>query len=251
MFGGVLLLGQAVVARHRAASAADLAALAAAASWAHGPEAACATAIRVAGAQGASVTACTLRGEVAEISARAPAGPFAPTIRARAGPPLPPGRVTARAVTRPVPRARPRAPASAGPAVRSRTATRPPERAGRPASGYRGLGGPRTARTRPCAPSWGPFRRPGPDAGPGGPVRRASGLGPGCGADPAPARDALRPRLGVPAPGPGLRGRLRLGVRVVRIGMGPVSARLRRDRCGGGATAGGWRWGLGLRRGGG
>ncbi|MFD3550552.1 Rv3654c family TadE-like protein [Streptomyces goshikiensis] len=90
VFGGVLLLGQAVVARHRAASAADLAALAAAASWAHGPEAACATAIRVAGAQGATVTACTLRGEVAEISARAPAGPFAPTIRARAGPPLPP-----------------------------------------------------------------------------------------------------------------------------------------------------------------
>lgn len=90
VFGGVLLLGQAVVARHRAASAADLAALAAAARWAHGPEAACATAIRVAGAQGATVTACTLRGEVAEISARAPAGSFAPTISARAGPPLPP-----------------------------------------------------------------------------------------------------------------------------------------------------------------
>ncbi|WP_332757506.1 Rv3654c family TadE-like protein [Streptomyces sp. MT206] len=90
VFGGVLLFGQAVVARHRAASAADLAALAAAAGWAHGPEAACATAIRVAEAQGATVTACALRGEVAEISARAPAGPFAPTVSARAGPPLPP-----------------------------------------------------------------------------------------------------------------------------------------------------------------
>ncbi|WP_434739163.1 Rv3654c family TadE-like protein, partial [Streptomyces katrae] len=51
VFGGVLLLGHAVVARHRAGAAADLAALAAAASWAHGPERACAAARRVAGAQ--------------------------------------------------------------------------------------------------------------------------------------------------------------------------------------------------------
>ncbi|MGW9068442.1 Rv3654c family TadE-like protein [Streptomyces yangpuensis] len=48
VFAGVLLLGQAVVARHRAAAAADLAALAAAATWAHGPDTACATALRVA-----------------------------------------------------------------------------------------------------------------------------------------------------------------------------------------------------------
>ncbi|WSZ41576.1 flp pilus-assembly TadE/G-like family protein [Streptomyces sp. NBC_00868] len=87
VFGGVLLLGQAVVARHRAAAAADLAALAAAATWAHGPETACATARRVARAQGASLGACTLRGEVAEVTARPATGPFAPTITARAGPP--------------------------------------------------------------------------------------------------------------------------------------------------------------------
>ncbi|MFF5801836.1 Rv3654c family TadE-like protein [Streptomyces sp. NPDC012746] len=90
VFGGVLLLGQAVVARHRAAAAADLAALAAAASWAHGPETACATAMRVARAQGATLTSCTLRGEISEISARAPTGPFAPAATARAGPPLAP-----------------------------------------------------------------------------------------------------------------------------------------------------------------
>lgn len=89
VFGGVLLLGQAVVSRHRAAAAADLAALAAAASWAHGPEAACATAIRVAVAQGARVTGCVVTGEVAEVTARAPTGPFGPELRSRAGPPLP------------------------------------------------------------------------------------------------------------------------------------------------------------------
>ncbi|MFK0046782.1 Rv3654c family TadE-like protein [Streptomyces sp. NPDC090741] len=87
VFGGVLLLGQAVVARHRAAAAADLAALAAAATWTHGPEAACAAARRVAGAQSAAVTACTVQGEVAEVAARPATGPFAPMISARAGPP--------------------------------------------------------------------------------------------------------------------------------------------------------------------
>ncbi|WP_308344828.1 Rv3654c family TadE-like protein [Streptomyces sp. ISL-94] len=87
VFGGVLLLGQAVVARHRAAAAADLAALAAAASWAHGPEAACATARRVARAQGAALAACRVEGEVAEVTARPATGPFTPGIRARAGPP--------------------------------------------------------------------------------------------------------------------------------------------------------------------
>ncbi|MFI8499046.1 Rv3654c family TadE-like protein [Streptomyces sp. NPDC085524] len=91
VFGGVLLLGQAVVARHRAAAAADLAALAAAASWAHGPGPACAAAVRVAGAQGARLSGCVLEGEVAEVTARVAAGPFDPAIRARAGPaPEPP-----------------------------------------------------------------------------------------------------------------------------------------------------------------
>ncbi|OEJ32586.1 Rv3654c family TadE-like protein [Streptomyces subrutilus] len=87
VFGGVLLLGQAVVARHRAAAAADLAALAAAATWAHGPETACGAALRVARAQGAALAACSLEGEVAEVTARPAAGTFTPEIRARAGPP--------------------------------------------------------------------------------------------------------------------------------------------------------------------
>ncbi|MEW2412632.1 Rv3654c family TadE-like protein [Streptomyces sp. NPDC046866] len=95
VFGGVLLLGQAVVARHRAAAAADLAALAAAAAWAHGPETACAAAGRVARAQDAALAGCTLHGEVAEVAARPAKGPFTPVSTARAGPPLPapgPGR---------------------------------------------------------------------------------------------------------------------------------------------------------------
>ncbi|WP_374200907.1 Rv3654c family TadE-like protein [Streptomyces bambusae] len=87
VFGGVLLLGQAVVARHRAAAAADLSALAAATSWSRGPQAACAAAARVARAQGAAVTACELTGEVAEVTARAADGTFTPGIRARAAPP--------------------------------------------------------------------------------------------------------------------------------------------------------------------
>ncbi|MEV8530686.1 Rv3654c family TadE-like protein [Streptomyces sp. NPDC051211] len=86
VFGGVLLLGQAVVVRHRAAAAADLAALAAASSWAHGPEPACAAAIRVARAQGARLAGCSLAGEVAEVTAEAAAGPFTGRIRSRAGP---------------------------------------------------------------------------------------------------------------------------------------------------------------------
>ncbi|WP_374775106.1 flp pilus-assembly TadE/G-like family protein [Streptomyces sp. NBC_01310] len=90
VFGGVLLLGQAVVARHRAAAAADLAALAAAATWAHGPPTACAAALRVARAQGAALAGCQVEGEVAEVTARVAAGPFTPAVRARAGPPRPP-----------------------------------------------------------------------------------------------------------------------------------------------------------------
>lgn len=87
VFGGVLLLGQAVVARHRAAAAADLAALAAAATWTHGPEAACATARRVAHAQGAALSTCRVEGELAEVTAHPTTGPFTPKIHSRAGPP--------------------------------------------------------------------------------------------------------------------------------------------------------------------
>ncbi|MFE2343984.1 Rv3654c family TadE-like protein [Streptomyces sp. NPDC059431] len=88
MVGGRGVRGRAGAPPPRAAAAADLAALAAAATWAHGPEAACATAIRVAVAQGARVTGCVVSGEVAEVRARAPTGPFAPELTSRAGPPL-------------------------------------------------------------------------------------------------------------------------------------------------------------------
>ncbi|MYX20352.1 Rv3654c family TadE-like protein, partial [Streptomyces sp. SID8380] len=52
LFGGVLACGQVVLARHRAAQVADLAALAAADSWVGGTDAACGAARRVAGTQG-------------------------------------------------------------------------------------------------------------------------------------------------------------------------------------------------------
>ncbi|WP_063786513.1 Rv3654c family TadE-like protein [Streptomyces sp. IGB124] len=111
VFAGVLLLGQAVVALHRAAAAADLAALAAAATWAHGPDTACATALRVARAQGAELAGCRLGGEVAEVEARAAAGPFAPLIRARAGPPREPPVPRTRGAVRAGPTVRPEQPA--------------------------------------------------------------------------------------------------------------------------------------------
>ncbi|MGW6821733.1 Rv3654c family TadE-like protein [Streptomyces sp. NPDC055005] len=127
VFGGVLLLGQAVVARHRAAAAADLAALAAAATWAHGPEAACATAVRVARAQGASLIACEVQGEVAEVMARAPTGPFAPVLASRAGPPLP---TSPQGPAEPTPRARGLGRAvSPGPGIRT---SHPPGPGARP-----------------------------------------------------------------------------------------------------------------------
>jgi secretion/DNA translocation related TadE-like protein len=58
--GGVAYLGAAVVARHRAQAAADLAALAAAASVPAGPESACAQANAVAHAMRAGTTRCVL-----------------------------------------------------------------------------------------------------------------------------------------------------------------------------------------------
>ncbi|KIF05318.1 hypothetical protein PL81_13805, partial [Streptomyces sp. RSD-27] len=56
-------------------------------------QAACAAAGRVASAQGAEVAGCRVGGEVAEVTAVVRAGPFAPAVRARAGPPLGPVRV--------------------------------------------------------------------------------------------------------------------------------------------------------------
>jgi secretion/DNA translocation related TadE-like protein len=58
--GGSAYLGSAVVARHRAQAAADLAALAAAARLAAGPETACAQATAVAHRMRASSTDCAV-----------------------------------------------------------------------------------------------------------------------------------------------------------------------------------------------
>ena len=55
---GAMVFGMAVVARHRAQAAADLAALAAAGQLGSGGAAACATASAVAGAMGSTVSSC-------------------------------------------------------------------------------------------------------------------------------------------------------------------------------------------------
>ncbi|MGW5334150.1 Rv3654c family TadE-like protein [Streptomyces bauhiniae] len=89
VFGAVLGLGHAVVVRHRAAGAADLAALAAADHWAEGAEAACEAGRRVASAQGARLVRCAIVGETSDVSAGSGHGPFAAEVRARAGPPDP------------------------------------------------------------------------------------------------------------------------------------------------------------------
>ncbi|MFC9286167.1 Rv3654c family TadE-like protein [Streptomyces sp. NPDC057052] len=90
VFGAVLALGQAVLARHRAAGGADLAALAAAERWTDGTEAACARADRLARAQGARLVRCVVVGEVSDVTAAAGRGPFTVEVRARAGPAGPP-----------------------------------------------------------------------------------------------------------------------------------------------------------------
>ncbi|MEV0262847.1 Rv3654c family TadE-like protein [Streptomyces sp. NPDC050617] len=86
VFAAVLFMGQAMLARHRAGGAADLAALAAADHALEGEAMACALARRVAGAQGAGVVRCVVRGEVSDVVAEVRAGPYAPRVRARAGP---------------------------------------------------------------------------------------------------------------------------------------------------------------------
>ncbi|MFH9575954.1 Rv3654c family TadE-like protein [Streptomyces sp. NPDC017230] len=86
VFGIVLALGQAVVARHRAAGGADLAALAAADHWARGGAVACARADRIARAQGTRLVRCVLTGQVSDVTAASGRGPFAAEVRARAGP---------------------------------------------------------------------------------------------------------------------------------------------------------------------
>lgn len=86
VFGAVFGLGQAVAVRHQAGAAADLAALAAADRALEGQDRACALARRVAGAQGASVSRCAVRGEVADLDTGVRWGPFGTRARARAGP---------------------------------------------------------------------------------------------------------------------------------------------------------------------
>jgi secretion/DNA translocation related TadE-like protein len=89
LFAAALFMSQAVVARHRAGGAADLAALAAADHALDGPRAACRLAAQVAEAQGARLRRCEVEGEVAEVMAEVGGA----QVRSRAGPagdPAPP-----------------------------------------------------------------------------------------------------------------------------------------------------------------
>ncbi|MFJ9577436.1 Rv3654c family TadE-like protein [Streptomyces sp. NPDC101191] len=101
LFGAVLALGQAVTARHRAGGAADLAALAAADRALWGESDACAAATRVAGAQGAALTRCQVREDIADVTARVALGPWTTEVRSRAGPPDPRGLPDQRAIPDP------------------------------------------------------------------------------------------------------------------------------------------------------
>jgi len=86
-------VAQALTARHQAAAAADLAALAAAEHVLDGPVGACAHARDVAGANGAALVRCTVQGELADVAVALPLRAFGPLrgllpvrARARAGP---------------------------------------------------------------------------------------------------------------------------------------------------------------------
>lgn len=85
VFGAALAMGQAVLARHRAGGAADLAALAAADHAMDGPAAACARAARTAAAQSARLVRCAVTGETADVTVAV--GPA--RVRSRAGPAAP------------------------------------------------------------------------------------------------------------------------------------------------------------------
>ncbi|MFI1097483.1 Rv3654c family TadE-like protein [Streptomyces sp. NPDC020917] len=82
LFAAALFLSQAVIARHRAGGAADLAALAAADHALDGPQTACRLAAAVAQAQGARLRSCQVAGEVAEVVAEVDRA----RVRSRAGP---------------------------------------------------------------------------------------------------------------------------------------------------------------------
>jgi secretion/DNA translocation related TadE-like protein len=91
VLGGTLALGQTLIARHRAASAADLAALAGADRALEGSATACAAAAAIAAEHAARLVECRLAADVVEVTAAVPLpaalralGPA--TARARAGP---------------------------------------------------------------------------------------------------------------------------------------------------------------------
>lgn len=85
--GMVAVLGQIAVARHHAASAADLAALAGAARALEGSTPACTAAATVARRNGATLTSCVLDGLVVTVTVQGRAGRWGVvTSRARAGP---------------------------------------------------------------------------------------------------------------------------------------------------------------------
>ncbi len=91
VLGGVLALGQILIARHRAASAADLAALAGADRALEGPTVACAVAASIAAEHAVQLVECRLAGDVVDVTTAVslPAGLRAigpATARARAGP---------------------------------------------------------------------------------------------------------------------------------------------------------------------
>jgi secretion/DNA translocation related TadE-like protein len=91
--GSVLVFGAVVSARHRAASAADLAALAAAAYGPWGEEYACGRARWVTDRMGMRLVECRMSGWVARVEvAGAISGLADVTARARAGPPENHGR---------------------------------------------------------------------------------------------------------------------------------------------------------------
>ncbi|WP_407698196.1 Rv3654c family TadE-like protein [Streptomyces jumonjinensis] len=204
MFAAVLAMGQVVAVRHRAAGAADLAALAAAGHALPSPTAACGKAAEVARAQGAEVVRCAVRGEIAEVTARVRFGPYAPEIRSRAGP--------AEAVGVPQDAMGPEAPAMRrGPAAADRLSAGDRPGAGRrPEAGGRGGERAPPRRGRGREPTRG-GRRPGLGRGayrrryvgrPGGPIPapgfgrpgglRPRGAGEG-GRSPGGARQADRP----------------------------------------------------------
>src|SRR5262245_11256346 len=85
-----LALGQALIARHRAAAAADLSAISAASRVLDGPAGACEAAAIVARSQGARLTMCRIDGEVAEVTVVVQSGflsvHYPATGAARAGP---------------------------------------------------------------------------------------------------------------------------------------------------------------------